>query len=78
MSGLWTDPSFNQVMKEQEPANRARFLALTYSSYPESFTEKTPDQMLVSELGIEKYLELLGCLDGVLPIVAIPTKELTA
>jgi len=78
MSGFWTDPTFETAMKEQEPANRVRFLSLAYRNCPESFPTHTPDQIIVSEFGIDKYLEMLGSMDGVLPIVAIPSSELTA
>lgn len=78
MSGVWTDPAYPIAMKEQEPAYRARFLSMTYNSYPESFPYHTPDEILVNELGREKYLELSTTLDGVLPIVAIPSIVLTA
>lgn len=78
MSGGWTDPAFPIAMKEQEPANRVRFLSLVYKGYPESFKSHTPDEILVQELDPKKYLELFTTLDGVLPIVAIPSIALTA
>ena len=78
MSFAWSDASFAATMKELEPASRAQFLSMTYKAYPESFPLHSPDIILVQEFGIDKYLELLGSLNGVLPIVAIPSKELTA
>lgn len=77
MSGTWTDPLFADAMREQEPGNRARFLSMMYTRDKESFEKKTPDEMLVSEFGIDKYLELLSDLGEILPIVAIPTIRLT-
>lgn len=78
MTGFWTDPTYPSVMKEQEPANRARFLSMTYKHYPESFPTHSPDEILVSEFGPDKYTELLDTLNEILPIVAIPSIALTA
>jgi predicted Fe-Mo cluster-binding NifX family protein len=72
----WTDPAFEQAMKEQEPANRASFLAHAYRTTAESFEGTTPDEVLLVQIGPDAYLELKN--KGIVPIVAIPAAIMNA
>lgn len=61
---------FWSVLKEREPINRASFLAHVYANNREEFKQLTPDEILVDEFGIEKYIELAN--KKLVPIAAIP------
>jgi hypothetical protein len=68
----WTDTAFPIALKEQEPGNRARFLARAYATDKDSFAKpkETPDEMLVREYGEAVYVQLANQL--IVPIAAVP------
>lgn len=64
------DSTFDARMKEFAPRQRAQFLASMYARDPGEFTGKTPDEMLVGELGSDIYVKLAN--EKIVPIAAVP------
>lgn len=62
--------SFWKVMQEQEPGNRARFLAHVYEQDKRAFEKITPDQILIDEFGAGEYVQLAN--QKIVPIAAVP------
>lgn len=70
MNEIWTDPQFGVSMREQEPGDRARFLAHVYETSKEEFKNVTPDEILVNEFGRGTYVRLAN--EKLVPIAVVP------